>query len=102
MMFEQKFIESAWNWLAPKVSPDSQNVLNQAMNVGQSSGSVSSVMNMLEQYAQNTGNIGVLQNNASWQALKNKTPDEVIPYAKSALSEMNLLGRMTKALFGGK
>ena len=99
-MFETQFIQKAWNWIAPKFG-DSEGLLCQAMEIGKSTNSPAAVMNMLEQYAHNTGNIAVLQNNASWQALKNKNADEIIPYAKSALSEMNVLPRMIKALFGG-
>ena len=100
-MLDNQIIEKGVSWVTEKY-PDAQNVLNQAMSIGQNGGGVKGVVGMLVQYANTSGNVHILNEfSQPINIIQTKSEDEVIPYLKSSITELNLLPKIIKRLFGG-
>ena len=98
----QTLANKVLEWAMPKV-PNSQHMQQQFNHMVQSGATPSQLMNGLEDIARQNGMITPFENNASWNALKNRNPnpDEVEPFVKSTLSEMGVLSKITKFFIGG-
>ena len=97
-----KLIQSAWNWMEPKV-PGAQGILNKAMEAAKTSASPGAVMDALNGIAQVNGwdnKLKSAQFYPLYESLRNKSSDEIIPYGIKALKELGLFN-VISAFFGG-
>lgn len=74
-------------------------IMSQAIQVGQSSNTTAAVMSTLEGVADRLGVKDKL-NTPIWQALRQKAPNEILPHAVSTLKEMKLFDSLMSK-FGG-
>ena len=98
----QMLADKVLAWAMPKV-PNSHIMQQQFNQMVQGGATPSQLMHGLEDMARQSGAISAFENNASWNALKNKNPnpDEVEPFVKSTLSEMGVLNKIMNFFIGG-
>ena len=99
MIDPKLFLDKAWGFVQKQV-PDSNMILNKAIEISKNENSPAAVMGMLEIYAQNKGMGHILANNLIWQSFKNKTPDQIIPHGQKVLAQSGKLDFILKMLSG--